>query len=62
MTEIRDLALVLLDDDDGISTPAWETLKQMLEDDPEVWNEDIIEAIKVQDGRWYLPKGWDKNG
>lgn len=48
---IRDLALELLDDDQGISAEAWKILQVMLE---ESGNGDIIEAVETADGRFFI--------
>ena len=52
---MRALALALLDDEYGINADAWELLEQALEADNDY---DIIKAVKVQDGRWYLPESF----
>lgn len=49
---MRSLALALLDDDQGINLQAWKILRDILEDEGDT---DIIEAVKIQDDRVYLP-------
>lgn len=48
---LRQLALELLDDDQGINSRAWKTLSDMLYDDEQ---NDIIDAVKETEGRIYL--------
>jgi hypothetical protein len=48
---IRDLALALLDDDNGISEEAWAILQEMLE---ESGNGDIMDAIDSAEGRFFI--------
>jgi hypothetical protein len=48
---LRNFAFALLDDEYGINGEAWESLHQMLEDDDQ---EDIIDAVKATEGRYYL--------
>lgn len=50
-TRIRELALELLDDSTGITEAAWEKLKLLL---IQSVNQDLIEMVKVIDGRAYL--------
>lgn len=51
--EMRDLAIKVLDDPNGISSLAWEALYKMLSGLGD--NNDIIAAVKKSDGRVYLP-------
>lgn len=50
---MRELALALLDDDHGINATAWSMLRDLLIDDEQ---NDIIDAIKCQDNRVYIPE------
>ncbi len=61
MTSIRQLAISLMRQDqpqeehseeNSISTISWTLLEQMLEQ--EGGNEDVIEAVKSTEGRYYL--------
>jgi hypothetical protein len=49
---LRNFALALLDDEQGINSEAWDTLRDLLYDDEQ---NDIVEAVQSQDGRFYLP-------
>ena len=51
--KMRQLAITLLNDEDGISTDAWYQLLEVLED---LEITDIHEQVKATDGRWYLPE------
>ena len=53
---MRKLAIALLDDDDGINSDAWDILRLILIGEG---HDDIIDAVKAQDGRFYLPEGWN---
>lgn len=55
---MRELAIALLDDEHGISTNAWKMLSAVLEEEGN--NEDILNAVKAQDGRFFLPEGWQE--
>ena len=48
---IRDLALALLDDDEGIPSEAWEILQEML---AETGNDDIIGCVDSCEGRFFI--------
>ncbi len=48
---IRDLALALLDDDDGISEEAYTILQEML---AETGNGDIMDAVESTEGRFFI--------
>ena len=50
--ELRNFALDLLDDEQGINSKAWDTLSFLLYRDSQT---DIYDAVKAQDDRWYLP-------
>ncbi len=53
MSNLRKLAIALLDTEDGISEEAWTTLSEMLaEGDENAW--DIIKLVDATDGRFYL--------
>jgi hypothetical protein len=52
---MRDLAIRLLDDDEGITVEAWNLLKLMLD---AVKDADIINAVKCTEGRCYLSEGF----
>ena len=56
MSQIRELALELLDDGEGITQDAWPLLCEMLVDDPEGDSSDIREAVGGSEGRVYLPE------
>jgi len=56
---MRQLAILLLDDEQGIQYEAWSFLADMLDAGDED-NLDIINAVKVTEGRAYLPEGWNK--
>ena len=47
----RNLALDLLDDEDGVNQTAWNTLSDMLDDNGD---NDITEAVRSVNGRYYL--------
>ena len=50
----RNLAIDLLDDEQGINKTAWKTLAEMLDD---AGSDDIVRAIKAKAGRFYLLSG-----
>lgn len=52
MKNIRTLAILLLDDEHGINEAAFQELQASLTLEP--GNEDILNAVKAQDGRYYL--------
>lgn len=54
--KIRQLAIALLDDDEGISLDAWELLADALEEEGN--NDDLINAVAGCDDRVYLPSEW----
>lgn len=54
MTTLRELAIKLLDDDNGISDNVWEVLYSLLSSSGEEYG-DIACAIKEMDNRMYLP-------
>ena len=56
---MRELAIALLEDEQGINSHAWDVLSMLLEADD--GNDDIFNAVKATEGRWYLPEGWDKD-
>lgn len=49
---MREFSLAALDDDNGISSEAWELLIPLLEENGD---NDIIEMVEVCSGRAYLP-------
>lgn len=49
---LRLFALLLLDDEHGINGESWDILRDFLYDDDQ---NDILDAVKAQDGRFYLP-------
>ncbi len=58
--KIRELAIHLLKDEDGINTDAWDVLRYMLthnENGERVdgKNDDIVRYVRTNNGRWYLP-------
>lgn len=55
MKEIRDLAIAVLDDDNGIPSTAWELLEPLLRVNQDF---DILQAVRATDNRWYLKEGW----
>lgn len=59
---MRELAIVILDDEHGIRMSAWKFLRDVLVEDGghEGRNDDILDAVKNTEGRVYLPEGWDK--
>ena len=52
---IRNLAIALLDDDNGISESAWNLLAVLLKKEG-AHNEDILNMVEATDGRFYLPE------
>lgn len=50
---MRTLAILLLNDDHGISAEAWSELRVLLSAGDDC--DDIIEAVKATEGRFYLP-------
>lgn len=55
-TGVRELAVKLLDDNEGITTDAYDTLRNLL--DAEGGSDDIILSVRSQDDRCYLPEDW----
>lgn len=59
--KIRDLAIALLKDEEGINTDAWDVLRYMLthnERGEQIvgHNDDIVRHVRIAtNGRWYLP-------
>ena len=49
---MRELALALLNDEHGVNKVAWKILIDLLVKEK---HKDILNAVKVQDERWYLP-------
>ena len=49
---LRSFVIDLLDDEAGINKTAWQELAEALADEG---NDDIVRAVKTQDGRFYLP-------
>lgn len=56
---MRELAILLLDDEWGINEKAWRLLRDALEAEGASGNncEDIINSVRAQDDRWFLPEG-----
>ncbi len=54
---MRQLALLLLDDEYGISAEAWSELRVLLESDD--GNDDILTSVRSADGRYYLPEDFN---
>ena len=54
--QLRQLALALLNDDNGISEEAYDLLRALLE---EHGLTDITDRVDATDGRFYLPHGID---
>ena len=52
-TNMRELALELLDDGFGISMDAWSCLFPLLEESGEEF-QDIVDAVETSEGRVYL--------
>ena len=50
---LRNFAFALLDDEHGIKAEAYDILLDLLFDDDQ---NDIIDAVKSQNGRYYLPE------
>jgi hypothetical protein len=50
--EIRELALLLLNDDHGIGEPAYDVLHALLQ---KFNSRDIIQRVKAVNGRFYIP-------
>ena len=52
------LAIESLDDDEGISDDAYQTMRELFTllgvDAERVWRK-----VKANDNRWYLPEGWN---
>lgn len=48
---LRKFAIDLLDDENGINDQAWDQLSDLLNINRD---DDIVDAVKAQDGRWYL--------
>ena len=53
-SDVRDLALALLDDENGINEQAFVILSNILSD---TGNRDIVNLVKATEGRFYLPEG-----
>lgn len=51
---IRELAIALLTQEDGISEEAYTLMYEMLKGD-----NDITDCVEATDGRFYLPEGWE---
>lgn len=49
---LRNFAIALLDDEHGINSEAWDSLRDMLDDNED---NDILDAVKCTEGRYYLP-------
>lgn len=49
---LRNFAIALLDDEHGINSEAWDSLRDMLDDNED---NDILDAVKSTEGRYYLP-------
>lgn len=56
MSDIRKLAIALLDDENGINGEAWDQLKVLLLCDEQGDNKDIINAVEESKGRFFLPE------
>ena len=54
-TPIREFAIALLDDEQGINENSWYMLEEILRNDP-CANDDIIDFVKATEGRFYLPE------
>jgi len=54
--ELRQLAIALLNDDEGINWGAFEILSAMLQEQKDC--QDILDAIRVTDERVYLPSSF----
>jgi hypothetical protein len=48
---IRDLALALLDDEDGINSTGFDILSDLLKD---TGNDDILNSVNAIDGRYFV--------
>lgn len=57
---IRSLAITLLDDEDGISSDAWDILNGILFDIGGCG--DILQSVKTTQGKFYLPENWVNYG
>lgn len=56
---LRELAVGLLDDPNGISEANWTILKRLLEEYQGF--DDIIQAVEATEGRFYLPEQFSDN-
>lgn len=56
--QIRNLAIALLNDDNGINEVAWDLLWEQLIDHNCI---DITASVECTDGRYYLPEGWKED-
>jgi hypothetical protein len=54
-TSFRELAIALLDDENGINTNAYVLLENYAKDN-DFQMKDIFEAVNAQDGRFFLPE------
>lgn len=54
MSDIREFAIAVLDDEHGINTEAYDKLKVLLLMDEAGDNKDIINLVDTQDGRFFL--------
>lgn len=52
---IRELAMLVLDDDIGINSSAWQKMRALLEEDESNNNDDLIACVKGEWGRYYIP-------
>jgi len=55
---MRELAILLLDDDYGINWGAWQMLSSVLDEEN---CDDIVVAVGESDGRFYLPENFCSN-
>ena len=62
--DFRVLCIALLDDEDGLSLVGYETLRGFNWLHAGHAASDILDAVKAQDGRYFLPKdhGFDPEG
>jgi hypothetical protein len=56
---LRELAICLLDNDDGISRRTWRHLHELLRDSGS--NQDILSNVETRNNRWYLSESWEEN-
>lgn len=55
MKNLRKLAILVLDDPNGISEGAFDELQNVLVESGAVYS-DIFDAVKCSEGRFYLPE------